>query len=592
VPWSRKVWAFLKSDISLSPKRKRGEIKEARPEAASPEDEPTATQTVEKQALPEAARPEDEPTATQTVEKQASPEAARPEDEPTATQTVEKQASPEAASPEAEPRATQAVEKGPSKRRWGFRTRQKTSAQLQENVAKDTPRQKSSGKAKQQETAYASRQLWGQEFSIVEGGLEPKQVVQFVNNILARHRKQLSQQAQPEPMPRLLAKQVIAEAERDSTSLRQKAKQEAEVEVARQLAEARQKTQQMLEDAKKQAQEAAEEEADAILDTANQKAGLVETQSLQIAHLFLLKAREEVQRQIASETKEVYHRLLAPLQQLISAAELVDSEWSIKKIKPSWGELSELKDYQFTLLESLAAGRGDIQSLLTGEALQDMETQEGTVGEPAGALEGTAEEIQTDLKEQPETLEEEAPEALEETAPVETLEEAPSSELAGPPEEEVAETATSIESSSEAVPAKTQEGQPPRTVALPEEGFSETEVLPGGEIIYSGEVDVIVSPPVTAARVIALYNHLQEAVPDAKVLRTAGSWEGGTVVTIVLERPIPLVRLLSEIPGLRVTPGGSSQPIKKGLGGQGRPMGKITIAFLEQNGPSEAEGTQ
>ena len=554
MPWSRKVWAFLKSDISLSPKRKRGEVKETPPEAAQPSGEV----------------------------KETPPEAAQPSGEV-------KEALPEAARPEAGPRATQAVEKVPSKRRWGFRTRKKINgSQLKENVAKDAPRQKSTGKAEQQKTAYASRQLWGQEFSVVEGGLEPQQVVQFVNDTLARHRKQLSQQARPEPMPRLLAKQVLAEAERDSANLRQTAKQEIEVEVARLLTEARQRTQQMLEDAKKQAQEAAEAEANAILDTANQKAGLLETQSLQMAHLFLLKAKEEVQKQISSETKEVYHRLLAPLQQLISVAELVDSEWSIKKIEPPWGNLSELKDYQFTLLESLTAGTGDIQSLLTSETLQDMETQEGSMEEPAGALEDAAEEIQTDRKEQPE--------ALEEMAPAETLEEAPASELAGPPEEEVAEVASSIESSAEAVAAKAREGQPPPTEAQPEEGFSETEVLAGGEIIYTGEVDLIVSPPVTAARVTALYNHLQEAVPDAKVLRTSGSWEGGTVVTIVLERPIALVRLLSEIPSLQVTPGGSNSIMKgldiKGLGGQRMPTGKITIAFSEQNGHPEAEEPQ
>ena len=92
VPWSReKIWAFLKSDVSLSSKRKQGEIEEERPEAARAE---------------------------------------------------------------AEPKATQAVEKGPSKPRWAFLTRKKTSgSQLQENVAKDTPRQKSSGKATQQKAA-------------------------------------------------------------------------------------------------------------------------------------------------------------------------------------------------------------------------------------------------------------------------------------------------------------------------------------------------------------------------------------------------------------------------------------------------------
>jgi len=62
-----------------------------------------------------------------------------------------------------------------------------------------------------------------------------------------------------------------------------------------------------------------------------------------------------------------------------------------------------------------------------------------------------------------------------------------------------------------------------------------------------GEVWIIVSPPVDMAQLIRFRRDLQD-VSHLKILRTSGSWNGGSVITILLDRPLPLISLLKEMP--------------------------------------------
>ena len=61
------------------------------------------------------------------------------------------------------------------------------------------------------------------------------------------------------------------------------------------------------------------------------------------------------------------------------------------------------------------------------------------------------------------------------------------------------------------------------------------------------DVDMVISPPVDTATVLKLYQWLQ-GVAFADVNEVVGSWTGDTVVKVTLRRPIPLIRMLSELP--------------------------------------------
>jgi len=70
---------------------------------------------------------------------------------------------------------------------------------------------------------------------------------------------------------------------------------------------------------------------------------------------------------------------------------------------------------------------------------------------------------------------------------------------------------------------------------------------------YAGEVELIIAAPLELKLVSKLYNYLQ-TIPELRILYTRGSWDQGTTIAVVLEKPIPLISLISEIPGVEVTP--------------------------------------
>ena len=73
------------------------------------------------------------------------------------------------------------------------------------------------------------------------------------------------------------------------------------------------------------------------------------------------------------------------------------------------------------------------------------------------------------------------------------------------------------------------------------------------QAVYSGEVELIMASPVELKLVSRLYNYLQ-TVPELRILYTRGSWDQGTTITVVLDKPMPLIGLISETPGVEVIP--------------------------------------
>lgn len=72
--------------------------------------------------------------------------------------------------------------------------------------------------------------------------------------------------------------------------------------------------------------------------------------------------------------------------------------------------------------------------------------------------------------------------------------------------------------------------------------------------LYTGEVELSITKPVDPKMVSRLYNYLQ-TTPEIKFVRTSGSWERGTTITIALDKPIALISVLSsKIPEAEVIP--------------------------------------
>lgn len=76
----------------------------------------------------------------------------------------------------------------------------------------------------------------------------------------------------------------------------------------------------------------------------------------------------------------------------------------------------------------------------------------------------------------------------------------------------------------------------------------------GNQAIYTGEVELAIAAPVDLKMVSKLYECLL-AIPELMIRNTRGSLTQGTVITVVLAQPIPLIEMISsKLSGVEMTP--------------------------------------
>lgn len=362
--------------------------------------------------------------------------------------------------------------------------------------------------------AGRSLRLWDSEFALVKEGLSAEEVVSYVDE-LRRRCEALEKEKTPVTNPDVAAAQVLAEANRAAARIKAKALQEAEAEAARIVAEAHQNVQIPLNQAQKDAAARTEWATQNILAIAQRKAQIVENEARSQAQLHALKAREYIEGKLREEAKAAYDRLLASLQELRATTEKVEAEWTGKS-----AEMSE----------------ADMLGLMEGKRLSLSPPYTELAPSEEGELAPVAAEV---------TL---APELPAQMLPVEaatgaTLAPQPTAEM--PPVEAAQEATLPPEPSVEVQPGKAAP-KAPAAPLKPAREFTQEE----RSAIYSGEVELVVAPPVNAAVIAQLYNKLL-AKPEVKIIRAVGSWDKGTTITVLMERPLALINLLAEIPELK-----------------------------------------
>jgi len=106
-------------------------------------------------------------------------------------------------------------------------------------------------------TTEKTRNLWGQDFRIVQEGLAETDVVIFVERLMRRHRERLKQLDHVTSLHEL-AKKTVQDAESLSSNIVAGARRESETELAKAIAEANGKAQETIEEANLAARELAE----------------------------------------------------------------------------------------------------------------------------------------------------------------------------------------------------------------------------------------------------------------------------------------------------------------------------------------------
>jgi len=75
----------------------------------------------------------------------------------------------------------------------------------------------------------------------------------------------------------------------------------------------------------------------------------------------------------------------------------------------------------------------------------------------------------------------------------------------------------------------------------------EPVMSPDSNVLYDGQIELAMPPPVDMAQLIRFRRNLQ-SIKHLKVLRTTGSWNEGSIITALIDKPLPLIDLLIEMP--------------------------------------------
>ena len=310
---------------------------------------------------------------------------------------------------------------------------------------------------------------------------------------------------------RSLFKTAITDAEEIVASIKMRAQAEAEAEAARIIAQAKLE----IQDIKGKAEIAVQKETEEMLSAANRKAEITEMEAKQKA-----------------------------LQYLISASEALIS--TSQAAVPPIGTSAPVET----------------------ELTPDTASKEEKIEEPVRLEEEVVEKVEEPVRLEEEVVEEkiEEPVRLEEEVvekkieePVRLEEEVVEEKVEEPVrlEEKVVEKKVeeSVRLEEKVVEEKVKEvleDLPGQRLPAEREGGSALLEL-DSRALHTGEVELIIAAPVELKLVSRLYNYLQ-TVPDLRILYTRGSWDRGTTITVVLEKSMPLIGVISETPGVEVTP--------------------------------------
>ena len=400
-------------------------------------------------------------------------------------------------------------------------------------------------KPKKVKKIQGTKLLWGTEFKTVKKGLDEKQVAAFVNNLIDQHKA--SQQVSAESL-RSTPEPVVTDVEQMAASIKIQAQQEAEAEAERIINQAKQEVQEikLSTEIATEAKLAIETEAEDILLTVKKKTEIIETEAKQRTLLYLLKAREEIEKQIREDYKRAYSRLSSSLQDLMSEGQNIEVELKNKRTTLWESKSFELKEYEAVLLETSEESAPPSETLPAEEKIaQPVQLQEEEVPE-----EKTEESAQ--LQEEPAEEKVEQPVQLQEEEVPEEKTEEPAQLQEEPAEEKVEQP---VQLQEEEVPEeKTEEPleQHPLEEISGREETNSTQLKPADDqTLYNGEVELAIAIPVELRMISKLYNYLQ-TIPDMKLLRTTGSWDRGTTITVVTDKPIPLINIISKIPDVEV----------------------------------------
>jgi len=389
-----------------------------------------------------------------------------------------------------------------------------------------------------------SMSLWDTEFTLVgKDGLNANEVIAYVDELRVRH--QTSQDAQ-EASVRSIVQTAMTDAHEIADKIRAKAESEAAATADGVVNQGKKDA----EGIKAKAEAEAHQAAERITTAADKSARLTEAEAQDKAVIFLLRAREQIEREVIGEFNEAYTRLTDALGALVGSGRDLQTDLQGRREELLKSRVFELTEGDVPLIGSPAGiAAPETDAAPEADAVPEAGAAPDTEKKPRGG------------KKAEDAAAVEAEAVVAEAEPV-AVDEA----VIEPPVvvEPVAEPAVAVSGD------ETAASSPEDFAELSEE---ETQAL------YIGEVDIVVPQPVDAKMMSQLHRYLQ-TTPEIKLVRTAGSMGRGTVVTISIDKPVPLIGALSS----RIPDAAIALEQRRGDGSPGLPGATRKIRMVPRAG--------
>ncbi len=329
------------------------------------------------------------------------------------------------------------------------------------------------------------------------------------------------------------ARKVIGEAQgradeavTEAKELAERVKQEAQGEAAKVKEETeatRTEAAQVIEKA-----EATQKEAAQLMEEAKEKAKKVVSEAQRQAYEAFAEAKEQADQAVA-EAKEQADRIKQEAES--GAANLIEKAEAAQKEAVQVIEKAEVTQKGVNaIIEALRKQILSDMDIIRDKFLPSLENLSAEIAGGENAIKGKEQALL------------QVAEELGATASC-----APISDIKGNGHRETLEAEVNLKSEFATMAAAS--GQAVEN-AIPTDFVDESVKLPpfsDASATFEGEVEIAILPPVDMAQLIQLRRNLLDT-PYLKILRTAGSWNEGTVITVVVDEPVPLVSMLMEMP--------------------------------------------
>jgi hypothetical protein len=256
--------------------------------------------------------------------------------------------------------------------------------------------------------------LWGREFKLVKAGLDVEQVADLVNALMAESN------AAVDP----LLEMTMEDAERLATNIRTDAAEKAQAEAEKIIKQVQEDAEEM----KRQAEAAAEKEGENAFAEIKKRAESMEAETKKKTLIYLVRAREQIEKEIREEYEAAYSRLFSSVQEIMNVGQDLEAELRRKRVALMESKYFELAESVSTLLDIPNVSMSDIESAagaaaeVRSDVLEKEETEPVQAEQQEKVEEPTGEEHETvEIEEQPEETVQEA-EGMKAEEPPQVLE--------------------------------------------------------------------------------------------------------------------------------------------------------------------------